>query len=101
MDSGFGVRSAMRWMKHNVFNREERDRQKADQEAVAAANILRPEVKIRPPKRRRRSRRFKLYGGGVKVGSLIGVCPGGNHAWFNSAYGSVRKPYCGTKMVPA
>lgn len=29
----------------------------------------------------------------VVVGKLVRVCPGKNHAWFESPVGLIRKPY--------
>lgn len=32
----------------------------------------------------------------AQVGELIGVCPGGKHAWYQSNMGKIRKPVAST-----
>ena len=39
-----------------------------------------------------KGRSQRQYGEGLK-GMLLRVCPGGRHAWFQTAIGEVRKPY--------
>ena len=47
-----------------------------------------------PTMQRRRSRR--AYGPGL-TGTLVRVCPGGRHAWYQTACGIIRKPYASAK----
>lgn len=35
------------------------------------------------------------------IGKLVGVCPGGRHAWYESSVGHIRKPCLPQITVPA
>ena len=40
----------------------------------------------------RKGRSYRKYGA-PQTGTLLRVCPGGNHAWFRTPVGIIRKPH--------